>query len=121
MTYGGTRLTGPAFIYFDELLFDNNSVVGDANRPGALICNSTIGQVSWRNTAVSQLYDISSTVEGRLFSQIKSGARVVPSVSRLTLHTQGRTRDDSAANGLFTCFVSSDDPIIPVGLYARSE
>ena len=119
MTWNGSNITGPVLIYLDEILVDDSTTaaIGDPDRAGALICRSEDrARVSWHFTN-GTLVSTESTAK-----QIRTGKRVVPSVSRLSLSREGVVVVGSA-NGLWHCCLDSQggtfDEQINVGIYSR--
>ena len=115
MTWNGTVITGPVFIYQDEILVDAEEpfTIGDRNRNGSLVC-------SWPNGAATGEWQTPSgqlaagyIAENRDFIQIRTG-----NVSRLSANREGIVLLTPIRNGLWTC--RGFNPPIPVGIYDRS-
>ena len=115
VTWNGTVITGPVFIYQDEILVDTEEpfTIGDRNRNGSLVC-------SWPNGAATGVWRTPSgqivagyIAEDREIKQIHTG-----NASRLSANREGIALLRFLHNGLWTC--RGFNPPIPVGIYGRS-
>ena len=110
--WNGTVITGPVFIYQDEILVDTEEplTIGDHNRNGSLVC-------SWSNIVhwgtPSGRVPAGYIKEDREIKQIHTG-----NVSRLSANREGIALLTPLYNGLWTC--RGFNPPIPVGIYGRS-
>ena len=111
VTWNGTVITGPVFIYQDEILVDAEEpfTIGDRNRNGSLVC-SWFNYVHWRTPSgqVAAGY----IAEHREIKQIHTG-----NVSRLSANREGIVFINEHRNGLWTCRGSLTP--VPVGIYGR--
>ena len=128
VTWNGSTITGPVLIYLDEILVDshNTTEIGDPNRPGALICRSEDrARVSWHFTR-------GSIVGGSTFKQIRTGAEVTPSLSRLSGNRENAEATAVDFNGVWHCRLNAfgvrDDhedsgyeEQINVGIFSRGD
>ena len=112
VTWNGTVITGPVFIYQDEILVDTEEpfTIGDHNRNGSLVC-SWSNNVHWRTPSGQVAFGYSA--ENREFKQISTG-----NASRLSANREGIAVITERRNGLWTC--RGFNPPIPVGIYGRS-
>ena len=124
VTWNGTNITGrPTLIYHDEVTAINYRpppTLHNPNSPGGLLCNSTVGPISWwggtgvtdppLDTNVPLIFIYQIIPSGNLTAQIVTDGRNVD-VLRYSFH-----------NGLFTCRRNGDIlTAVPVGFYARGE
>ena len=131
MTWNGTTITGPVLIYSDEILQDTFNVtgsdpgpgvtIGDPNRPGALICRSEErAQVGW-DLPSSFDYFGRPIFSAYVYVQVRTGASVIPSLSRLYVNIPSIV-ERGVFNGLWLCRLNaSPDGEVHVGIFARGE
>lgn len=125
VTWNGSTITGPVLIYLNEILVDSYDTVdiGDPNRPGVLICRSEDrARVGWHFTD-GVTVPAAPTVSSESFKQIRTGEEVIPSLSRLSLNSEGINQADTRTNGLWHCRLndngtSSYDAQISVGIFS---
>ncbi len=131
MTWNGTNITGPVLIYTDELPVDPSAnTIGDPNSPGTLICRSEDrARVSWH-------YARGATVRNAIYNDtykaIRTGERVTPSLSQLSLNRENTEINNVDLNGIWHCRLnavgirdsdsnSGYDEQINVGIFSRGE
>ena len=118
VTWNDTAITGPVFIYQDEIIRDDHTDVLATPLDGTLICRSeNMAQVGWHFATGSIL---SSTSTTNHFRQRRTGTTATPSVSRFTTNRPNELLTIEAGNGLWTCRLNFDGSLIPVGIYART-
>ena len=111
VTWNGTVITGPVFIYQDEILVDTEEpfTIGDRNRNESLVC-SWFNNVDWRTP--SGQVPLEMITEIREIKQISTG-----NVSRLSANREGIAVITERRNGLWTC--RGYFTPVPVGIYGR--
>ena len=126
VTWNGTVVTGPVFLYQDEILVDPLSSpgfhIGDPNRNGALVCRSDDqAGVGWYTPIDKSSPDATSGEASTTnFKQIRGEQTDVPSLSRLSANASGIARDDGNSNGLWSCRLNGNTTTaIAVGIYGR--
>ena len=112
MTWNGTVITGPVFLYQNEILVDTEEPfrIGDRNRNGSLVC-SWSSNIHWRTPSGQILSEM--IMKNREIKQISTG-----NVSRLSADREGIALMNEIRNGLWTCH--GFNPPIPVGIYGRN-
>ena len=121
VTWRGSNITGiPTLIYHDEVQtvwYSSPPTLHNPNGPHGLLCNSTVGHVSWW-AGDGTLLD--TNVGWRIIYQIIPGGNLTAQIVR-----DGRTQDLSNSNhhnGLFTCRRNGDiSTAVPVGFYQRGD
>ena len=118
VTWNGTTITGPVLIFQDELVRDDRTNVLATPMDGTLICRSeNQAQVGW-HFAINAIISTTSTTNH--FTQRRTSFNATPSVSRLTTNRPDGANTSAAANGLWSCRLSSSiSTAVPVGIYAR--
>ena len=115
VTWNGTVITGPVFIYQDEILVDTEQpfTIGDRNRNGSLVSSWPNGAatVKWRTP--SGQVPAGYIAENREIKQIRTG-----NVSRLSANSKGIALMNEDRNGLWTC--RGPFTPVPVGIYGRN-
>ena len=126
VTWNGTTITGPVLLFQDELVRDDRNNVLATPRDGTVICRSeNQALVGWHfalhsNTGSGALVSPTSTTDH--FRQRRTSSSATPSVSRLTANRPDEALTSAAANGLWSCRLSSSiSTAVPVGIYARGE
>ena len=116
VTWNGTVITGPVFIYQDEILVDTEQpfTIGDRNRNGSLVCSWPNGAATGEWRTPSGQIPAGYIAENREFKQIRTG-----NASRLSANREGIAVITERRNGLWTC--REFNPPIPVGIYGRSK
>ena len=117
MTWNGTTISGPVFIYQDEIVRDDRPDVLATPLDGTLICRSENQSiVGWRFAHGGVL----STTTTEHFRQRRTSIDMTPSVSRLSTDRPDERVTSAGANGLWTCQLSGGNiEPIPVGIFAR--
>ena len=118
MRWNGTDITGvPTFIYHDELLTTNDSMITDPDGQGSLICRFEMQTtVYW---SVVHGDPVSNATNGNF---IQTRATGPPSLSRVALNSIRpitTPRTDDFTNGLWFC--SANGMRLHVGLYGRAQ
>ena len=118
-SWNGTAITGPVFIYQDEIIRDDRPDVLATPMNGTVICRSQKKPTAgWYYASGIQVSTASTTP---LLKMIRKH-NAVPSVARLTTNSPDEANTHSRANGLWRCRATTDrTQIIPVGIYARGE
>ena len=116
VTWNGTTISGPVFIYQDELVQDFRTNVLATPVDGTVICRSESQSVAGWHFTNGLLVSLSSTTSH--FRQRRTTS--APSVSRLTTNIPDEALTDAVANGLWTCRLNgASSGAIMVGIYAR--
>ena len=115
VTWNGTVITGPVFIYQDEILVDTEQpfTIGDRNRNGSLVCSWPNGGATGEWRTPSGQIPFGYIAEDREIKQIRTG-----NASRLSANREGIAVITERRNGLWTC--RGFNPSITVGIYSRS-
>ena len=130
VTWNGSEITNPILIYHDEIIADLHGrpyTIGDAFRPGALMCKSkTRARAAWRYTDSGFFNDTTIFTPENGFQQIRNLEDDVPSLSRLSRSNRGVSLSEPKYNGLWFCRVNVDNDeddvrrnFVFVGLYSR--
>ena len=126
VTWNGTVVTGPVFLYQDEILVDPLSFpgfdIGDPNRKGALVCSSDDqARVGWYTPIGESSPDVAPGAASTTnFKQIRGEQTDVPSLSRLSANASGIAHGDGISNGLWSCRLNGNTTTaIAVGIYGR--
>ena len=124
VTWNGTDITNkPTLIYHDEVttvMYSPPPTLSNPNGPGGLLCNSTVGPISWwpGNGLINSPVPFDTNRKERLIYQIIPDGNL-----RAQIVKDGRSGDISGSNfhnGLFSCRRNGDtSTAVPVGFYAR--
>ena len=125
VTWNGSIITGPVLIYVDEIIVNDyrTVVIGEPNRPGALVCRSEDkARVTWYFTD-SNIVSVAPRNNERGYIQTRTGENVIPSLSRLSLGREGISNDEAHLNGLWFCRLNADGSSIRmyVGIFSRGQ
>ena len=123
VTWNGTDITNkPTLIYHDEVetvTYNPPPTLSNPNGPGGLLCNSTVGPISWwpGNGAIDNPVPFDTNIRERIIYQI------IPNGDRMAqIVRDGRDfiYRSSFHNGLFSCRRNGEIPV-PVGFYSRGN
>jgi hypothetical protein len=126
VTKNGTLVSGPVFIYHDELM--EFFTLADNSTSDALVCHSTSNQTSlWHleNGEYVRRFQVGGADHGYLpGGPVTDVIQILhtPGMSRLMSRHDDRARNSELANGLITCRLDgAEEGAIPVGLYHRER
>ena len=119
VTWNDTAITGPVFIYQDEIIIDDRTNVMATPLNGTLICRSeNMAQVGWHFANGGAL----SPTPDFHFRQRQTGATATPSVSRLSTNRPNQEFVRDLANGLWSCQLNGGvSGAVPVGIFQQGE
>ena len=126
ITWNGTRITGPALIYHDEIIVDPGPTYsfGDIAAPGALVCTSgSTTRASWRGSDHAFFGDVDRPggIRTTLLDQIRTAADATPNRGRLSRDNENVNPSAPNQNGLWCCRIGGGNPegFVFVGVYRR--
>ena len=127
VTWRGNNITGiPTLIYHDEVetvMYSPPPTLSNPNGPGGLLCNSTVGPISWwpGNGVIDDPGPFDTNVRPRIIYQIIPSGDLMAQIVRDGRDT-GLIATISFHNGLFTCRRNGDiSTAVPVGFYSRGN
>ena len=125
VTWNGTRITGPALIYHDEIIVDPGPTysVGDIAAPGALVCTSgSTTRASWRGSDHLFFGDVATRpISTTILNQIRTAATATPNRGRLSRDNENVNPSAPNQNGLWCCRIAGVNTAgyVFVGVYRR--